>query len=122
MYKKEELVRTEEYWMELIQNELYYALKQYMKEQNMNQTELAEQLGFSKGYISQVLHGNFNHSLKKLIALLLAIGHVPKFEFVAVDRYLQEGRPGPFRGEVVRLESAKRGKRKGAPDSDSLQM
>jgi transcriptional regulator with XRE-family HTH domain len=88
MFSKDELIHMPEYWMENVQNELYYALKNYMKEKNLNQTELASKLGFSKGYISQVLHGNFNHSLNKLIELSLAINKAPKIQFVDIKEYI----------------------------------
>ena len=90
MFTKEELVKMPEYWMENIQNELYLALKDYMLKHDLNQTELAEKLGFSKGYISQVLHGNFNHSLNKFIELSLAIDKAPKIHLEELSRYLSE--------------------------------
>lgn len=81
MLKKEELVQTPEYWLELIQNDLYKHVTKYMQKEGINQTELAKRLGVSKGYISQVLNGNFNYTLKKLIELSLAIGLMPKVRF-----------------------------------------
>jgi predicted XRE-type DNA-binding protein len=89
MFKKEDLIRTEEYWMENIQNELYFVLKKHMEERELNQTELAKELGFSKSYVSQVLKGNFNHSTKKLVRLLLAIDRVPQFDFMKANEYLR---------------------------------
>lgn len=49
-----------------------------MEEKGLNQTALAKELGVSKGYISQVLNGNFNFSLKKLIELSLKLNVAPK--------------------------------------------
>ena len=37
----------------------------------MTQSEFAERLGVSKGYISQILNGDFDHKLSKLTQLLL---------------------------------------------------
>lgn len=89
MYKNEDLIKLPEFWMENIQNEIYFALKNYMREKKLNQTELAEELGFTKGYISQVLHGNFNHSVKKLIELTIAINKVPNINLTeSLDQYL----------------------------------
>ena len=104
MLKKEELIRTEEYWMENIQNELYYALKTYMQEHGLNQSELAGKLGFTKGYISQVLKGRFNHSMKKLIQLLLAIDRAPKIEFIHLDEQRLEIRSPLVKKTVLREE------------------
>jgi transcriptional regulator with XRE-family HTH domain len=47
----------------------------------MSQTQLAIQLGVSKGYISQVMKGEFNFTLKKLIELSLAVGKAPAIVF-----------------------------------------
>lgn len=43
---------------------------------------MAKKMGVSNAYISQVLNGNFNFTLRKLIELGLAIGKVPRIEFV----------------------------------------
>lgn len=88
MFTNEELVKNTGYWMDSIQNDLYFELNEYMKTHNLNKTELANHLGFTKGYISQILNGNFNFSLKKLIDLSLAINKVPKIEFNDIDKEL----------------------------------
>ncbi|MEP1140170.1 MAG: helix-turn-helix transcriptional regulator, partial [Balneola sp.] len=80
--------RRPEYWVNEIQNELYYVLKKYMDEKNYNQTQLAKELGFSKGYISQILNGNFNFSLTKMVELLLSINRSPSFEFTNLDDFI----------------------------------
>ena len=85
---KEELIKTPEYWMENIQNELYRQVKKYLEDNRINQTQLAERLKVTKGYISQVLNGNFNFTLNKLIELSLAIGLVPDLEFRSPKEYI----------------------------------
>ena len=81
MIKHEELVNRPEYWLETIQNEIYRQVAFYLKDSNMTQTQLAMQLGVTKGYISQVMKGEFNYTLKKLIELSLAIGKAPVVTF-----------------------------------------
>ena len=81
MLKQEELVNRPEYWLETIQNEIYRQVTTYMKENNMTQSQLAIQLGVTKGYISQVMKGEFNYTLKKLIELSLAVGKAPVIVF-----------------------------------------
>ena len=88
MIPQKELIKTQEYWMETIQNELYGQVKKYMDERGINQTQLAEILHVSKGYVSQVLNGNFNFTLGKLIDLSLVIGVVPDLEFRSFADYL----------------------------------
>jgi len=90
MKKFQELIETPEYWLETIQNELYQHVYSYMKREKINQTQLAQRLGVTKGYISQVLNGQFNHRLEKLIELSLAIGIAPDMEFKTLQQYLKE--------------------------------
>ncbi len=52
MLQQEELGKRPEYWLETIQNEIYRQVAAYLKDNNMTQTQLAIQLGVSKGYIS----------------------------------------------------------------------
>jgi len=81
MFNIKELKNSPEYWLENVQNEIYNELKTYMVENKLNQTQLSEKLGFSKSYISQVLSGEFNYSIKKFIELSLAIGKTPILQF-----------------------------------------
>ncbi|MEZ4776500.1 MAG: helix-turn-helix domain-containing protein [Bacteroidia bacterium] len=88
MFKKEELKKYPEYWLEGIQNELFRQLHAYMEKEGLNQTQLATRLGVTKGYISQILNGNFNFTIKKLVELLLSIGKVPEFRVLSVNEFL----------------------------------
>lgn len=81
MIKESELKKHKEYWLENIQNELYFNIKSYMQNEGINQQEFADKLGYSKGYVSQILNGNFNFSIGKYIELALETGHHPKIEF-----------------------------------------
>lgn len=90
MNTREELLKTEEYWFETLQNAIYRMVAEYIQKEGINQTQLAEMLGVSKGYISQIMNGNFNYTLKKMIELSLALKKAPAFEFKNLDRYIQE--------------------------------
>ena len=81
MLKNNELVQRPEYWLETIQNEIFRQVAAYLKDNNLTKTQLANQLGVSKGYISQIMKGEFNYTLKKLIEISLAIGKAPIIEF-----------------------------------------
>lgn len=82
---REELLRSPEYWTNLIQNELYRQIESFMKEKNMNKGMLAAHLGCTPGYVTQLLSGNFDHKLSKLVELSLAIGKVPSIEFKDIE-------------------------------------
>lgn len=75
--KFQELQETPEYWMTNIQIELFQKMEEYMSDNNMNRKQLAEKLGVSKGYISQILNGDYDHRISKLVELSLAIGYYP---------------------------------------------
>ncbi|HBL77241.1 MAG: hypothetical protein A2W90_15545 [Bacteroidetes bacterium GWF2_42_66] len=99
MIKRDELLRTKEYWFETLQNDIYRMVAEYIQKEGMNQTQLAEQLGVSKGYISQIMNGNFNYTLKKMIELSLALKKAPAFEFKNLEQYIQEDRQKRFEME-----------------------
>jgi transcriptional regulator with XRE-family HTH domain len=90
MFTREELLKSPEYWFEGEQNELFRQVSAYMEREKINQTELANRLNVSKGYISQILDGNFNYTLKKLIEICLSIGVVPQIKYKNVETVIKE--------------------------------
>ncbi len=89
MNTNDDLIKAPEYWLETIQNEIFRQVAGYLKDNNMTQTQFAEQLGVSKGYVSQVMKGEFNYTLKKLIELSLAVGKAPVLEFKPLAEIIQ---------------------------------
>lgn len=79
--KREELIRSKGYHLAMLQNELFLEIHNYLENNNISRTDLAQKLGVTKGYISQVLNGDFNFKLSKLVELSLAIGKFPKIEY-----------------------------------------
>ncbi len=100
MLTHKELVQTPEYWVEIIQNRLFREVQHYLDQKQLTQTQLAEQLGVSKGYISQILHGNFNHTLKKLVEISLAVGVVPDIHFKNTQRFVAQSTRKTFHKEM----------------------
>ena len=49
-----------------------------MAETDRNKSRLAEYLGVSKGYVSQLLNGDYDHCMSKFFELALAFGMVRK--------------------------------------------
>lgn len=90
MYSKEELSQFPEYWVEKIQNEIFRQLEDYMEREGLNRKQLADQLSVSKGYISQILNGNCNFTLKKIVELALAIDRFPVIQLVNENPILQK--------------------------------
>jgi transcriptional regulator with XRE-family HTH domain len=92
MITREELLKSPEYWFENAQNELYRQVIEYKESKGINQSQLAAELGVTKGYVSQILKGEFNYTLKKLIEISLAIGKVPRIEYKEISELLTEDR------------------------------
>lgn len=65
-----------------------------MDKNEMNQTQLADHLGVTKGYVSQILKGDFDHKLSKLVELSLACGYVPLTSFKDTEAYIREDAVG----------------------------
>ncbi len=90
MITREELLKSPEYWFENAQNDLFSQVTEYMEKEGINQNQLADRLGVTKGYVSQILKGEFNYTLKKLIEISLAIGKVPQIEYKTIADIISE--------------------------------
>lgn len=85
---RNEILKTPEYWTAKAQIELYTQAQKFMKETGKNQTQLAEYLGVSKGYVSQLLNGDYDHRLSKFFELALAFGVIPQIDFIPIQEYI----------------------------------
>lgn len=92
--KREEILRDKGYWIAKLQVELYDQLKEYLDNNGINQSQLAKKLGVSKGYISQIMNGDFNHRLSTLVELSLAIGKVPDLSFMDLNQLIDDDDAG----------------------------
>ncbi|MGL4598058.1 MAG: helix-turn-helix domain-containing protein [Bacteroidia bacterium] len=90
MNNRKELLSSQEYWLERIQNELFHQVQLYLKNNHKTQNDLAKDLGVGKSYVSQIINGSFDHKLSKFIELSLAVGLVPQINFKTVDQILAE--------------------------------
>lgn len=61
-----------------------------MEKTGKNKSQLAEYLGVSKGYVSQLLNGDYDHRLSKFFELALAFGVVPQIDFIPIEDYVKE--------------------------------
>ena len=91
---REELLASKEYWTADIQMKLFDEVERFMKSQGMNRTQFAEYLGCTKGYVTQLLSGDFNSKISKLVELSLAIGKIPEVVFKDTEQFIvsDEGR------------------------------
>lgn len=87
--KRNKLLKSPVYWTTELQMELYRQIEDFMKKNNINKTQLADYLGCSKGYVTQLLAGDYDHKLSKFMELSLAIGKIPQFEFLDADVFIE---------------------------------
>jgi transcriptional regulator with XRE-family HTH domain len=88
--KRADLLKSEGYWIAKLQTDLYRELISFMEKTNRNSSQLADYLGCSKSYISQLLNGNFDHKISKLVKLSLAIGKAPILKYKDISEYILE--------------------------------
>ncbi len=86
---RKSLVGSKEYITAGIQIQLYRLIEDYLKKNNLTKTQFAEQIGVSKGYVSQVLNGDFDHKLSKFVELSLAAKWIPVVSFTDLDEYVK---------------------------------
>lgn len=84
---REELINSKEYWIADIQMKLFAEVEAFMKARGMNRTQFADYLGCSKGYVTQLLSGDYDNKLSKLVELSLAIGKVPELNLIEIDTF-----------------------------------
>lgn len=88
--ERKDILKSPEYWTAMTQIGLYNQAHKFMEKSGKNQTQLAEYLGVSKGYVSQLLNGDYDHRLSKFFELSLAFGVIPQIEFVPVEDCIKE--------------------------------
>ncbi len=88
MNDREKIIKSPEYWLEEIQGEVYRLLREFMDNNNLSQKDVASRLGVSPSYVSQVLNGNFNFTISKLVELSIAVGKVPDLRFISIKDFL----------------------------------
>lgn len=86
---RKELLKSKEYWITQVQLNLFNLIENYRKKNNLNKTQLAKELGVTKGYVTQVLNGDFDHKVSKLIDLSLAFNKVPIISYLDIDQYIK---------------------------------
>lgn len=92
MKSQEELMRSRGYWIANIQMDLFKYVDEYMRKNNLNRSQLADKLGVTKGYISQILNGEFNHRVATFVDLTLAIGKAPKVVFEDLEEIISHAK------------------------------
>lgn len=86
--KRAELIKSREYWVTKIQIRLFKMINEYMSEKGINRTELSSELKVTKGYVTQIMNGSYDHKISKLVDLALLCNKVPVISFQDLDDYI----------------------------------
>lgn len=88
--KRSELLKSREYWLAEIQLNLFNLIENYRSKKKINKTQLAAELGVTKGYVTQILNGDFDHKISKLVDLSLSFNKVPIITYLDLDKYVED--------------------------------
>ncbi|MGX5855169.1 helix-turn-helix domain-containing protein [Dyadobacter jiangsuensis] len=113
MTEREEILRGTGYWLTKVQIQIFNLLNTYMEENNLTQKQVAEKLNVSPSYVSQILNGNFNFTISKLIELALLVGKAPIIHFETIEQILKDE-------ESQKRQAEMKVKRKKAPNTTVL--
>jgi transcriptional regulator with XRE-family HTH domain len=89
---REELITSKEYLLAQLQLGLLHLIGTYKDENELKDKDLANHLGVSKGYVSQLLNATFDHKLSKVVDLSLACDKVPLLFFIGKNDYVNNDR------------------------------
>ena len=64
-----------------MQSDLIHEMETFMEANGMNRSQLADYLGYSRGYITQLMSGSVDSKISKIVELSLAIGLKPELTF-----------------------------------------
>ncbi len=106
---RKELLKSREYWISKVQIDLFNLIENYRTEHHLSKTQIAEKLGVTKGYITQILNGDFDHKVSKLVDLALVFGKVPILNFEDYEQYCDDDEMGItelplYERPIVKLE------------------
>jgi transcriptional regulator with XRE-family HTH domain len=111
MKTREDLLKSPTYWLTDVQIEVFNLLNTYMVENKLTQKQVAEKLNVSPSYVSQILNGNFNFTISKLIELALLVGKAPIIQFETIEDILK--------AEAAQMNAEVKPKRKRATTLDN---
>ncbi len=84
------------YWEEVLILELTEDIWKLMQEKKLSQRKLAKKLGTSEAYISKVLNGSENLSIKSIVKLALALNAAPHIHVAPKDLVVEWKEREPF--------------------------
>lgn len=86
---RKELISSPTYWLTQIQLAIFRCADKFMTDKGMNRTKLAEHLGVTKGHVTQMLAGDYNYSLSKLVETTMKMGYAVEIKFTPIEQVIQ---------------------------------
>ena len=77
--------KHDEYWLAGVMIEFTEMVCKFMEEQKMTRTDLAKKLDVSSAYITKLLRGNANVTLKTMVRLAKVFNKEIKIEFQNIE-------------------------------------
>ncbi|CAA6824353.1 MAG: Helix-turn-helix protein [uncultured Sulfurovum sp.] len=84
------LLESDEYWITSIQTQLFESIDDYINKKKLTKTAFAKEIGVSKGYVTQVLNGDFDHKISTFVRFIRAVGKVPELNLLDFDDYIND--------------------------------
>jgi transcriptional regulator with XRE-family HTH domain len=92
--KREDLLRSKQYGISKMKYTLLNLIGRFKNENNLKDKDIADKLGVSKSYISQILNGTFDHKMSKVGDIANACNAIPILSFVDIDEYIRNDKNG----------------------------
>lgn len=74
---REELLKSNEYWMINYQNDLFRAVNDHFEKTKLTPTEMADKFGITIKHLNEIMIGNFNGNLKLWVKIMIICGYAP---------------------------------------------
>ncbi len=107
--KRYDVISNSGYWLADIQDKIFDEVDDYLSSQEMTKSTFAKKLGVTRGRVSQILNGEFNLRLEKMIELSLAVGKVPIINFMDISEFMKEDEKRTKRIEAEMYQRLKKG-------------
>jgi len=81
--------QSPDYWEEVFNLELTEDIWKIMKNRRISQKKLSSLLGTSEAYVSKILNGNQNLSIKSISKLAFVLGSAPHIHIAPIDAIVE---------------------------------
>jgi len=84
-----DIVSSSEFWEENFKTSFFEAIEEYLEKNELSRNDFAKQIGVSRSYISQLMNGDSDHRLSKLIELAISMKKAPYLYLKDLDKVIE---------------------------------